>query len=130
MPPTILVVDDSPADRTLITSTLQTGGRYQIETAKSAEEALFRLARGGIDLLVTEYMMPGLDGLCLCQKAVEFDPTLRGRVLIVTAGMYGREEALAFAASTDVLTKPFATGTLLTAVEDLLSRPRSRPREE
>jgi CheY-like chemotaxis protein len=122
--PKILVVDDSPEERTLIASLLAEGGYSSIETAASGEEALRRLSRGGVDLLVTDFVMPGLDGLQLMHRALEIDPSLEGRVLIVTGGMYGRVDALAFAASTDVLTKPFHMGQLLSAVESLLARPK------
>jgi CheY-like chemotaxis protein len=124
MLPKILVVDDSPEERALIATLLAEGGYSCIETASSGEEALRRLSRGGVDLLVTDFVMPGLDGLQLAHRALEMDPSLEGRVLIVTGGMYGRVDALAFAAATDVLTKPFHMGQLLSAVESLLSRPR------
>lgn len=124
MKPSILIVDDSPEERTLIASLLDESGRYVIETAASGEEALGRLARGGIDLLVTDFVMPGLDGLQLVNKAIEIDPSLKGRVLIVTGGMFGRDDALAFAAGTHVLTKPFSMDQFIKTVESLLARPQ------
>jgi CheY-like chemotaxis protein len=124
MLPRILVVDDSHDERMLMASLLAEGGYSRIETASSGEEALSRLSKGGVDLLVTDFVMPGLDGLELMNRALEMDPGLEGRVLIVTGGMYGRIDALAFAAATDVLTKPFHMGQLLRAVEVLLARPR------
>lgn len=124
MPPKILVVDDSPEERTLIAALLAEGGYSRIETAASGEEALRRLSDGGVDLLVTDFVMPGLDGLQLMHRALEMHPSLAGRVLIVTGGMYGRIDALAFAAATDVLTKPFHMVQLLSAIESLLARPR------
>lgn len=125
--PKILVVDDSPDERMLIASQLAEGGYSRIETASSGEEALRRLSHGGVDLLVTDFVMPGLDGLQLMNRALEMDPGLEGRVLIVTGGMYGRIDALAFAAATDVLTKPFHMSQLVRAIETLLAR--SRPLE-
>ena len=124
MPPRILVVDDSDEERMLIADQLAEGGYSHIETASSGEEALHRVSEGHVDLLVTDFVMPGLDGLQLMHRALELDPRLEGRVLIVTGGMYGRIDALAFAAATDVLTKPFHMVQLLRAVETLLSRPR------
>lgn len=125
MRPHLLVVDDSPEERNLIASQLEVGGKFKIETAASGEEALQRLALGGIDLLVTDFVMPGLDGLQLASRAVEIDPSLRGRVLIVTGGMYGRIDALAFCAETQVLVKPFTMDQLVDTIENLLSLPQS-----
>lgn len=124
MRPVILIVDDSPEERTLISSILEESGRYSVETAASGEEALTRLERGGIDLLVTDFVMPGLDGLQLINRAVEIDPSLKSRMLIVTGGMYGRDDALAFATGTDVLTKPFSLDLFLKTIETLLGRPQ------
>ena len=119
----ILIVYDSPEERFLMAALLEEGGKYKIETAGSGEEALRRLRKGGIDLLVTDFVMPGLDGLQLMNEAIAVDPSLRGRILIVTGGMYGRVDALAFAAATDVLIKPFEQAELVRTIENLLSRP-------
>src|SRR4029079_12708467 len=82
MLPKILVVDDSHDERMLIANQLAEGS-YTIETASSGEEALRRLSQGGVDLLVTDFVMPGVDGLQLMNRALEMDPKLEGRVLIV-----------------------------------------------
>src|SRR3982750_3885538 len=58
---TILVVDDSPL-ATKIMSTLFTREGYDVLTAGSGEEALEHLGRVTPDLVVTDIMMPGIDG--------------------------------------------------------------------
>ena len=121
MTPKILVVDDSPAERESIAAMLRTSGRYEVETAGSGEEALGRIERGPVDLLVTDFVMPGLDGLQVVNRAIELVPSLRGRVLVVTGGMLGREDALAFALRTTVISKPFTRDQLLGTVEALLA---------
>src|SRR5438034_172357 len=103
--PRILIVDDSEEERETIASMLATCARYQVLTAAGGEEALRIIATENLDLLVTDFVMPGLDGLQLANRAVEIDPSLRGRILIVTGGMFGREDVLAFALRATVITK-------------------------
>jgi len=67
--PTVLVVDDEAFFRRLFCDTLAEEGDYQIEAVSSGEEALARLARGGIDVLVTDMVMPGICGLDLVRRA-------------------------------------------------------------
>ena len=118
---TVLIVDDSPEEREVIAAMVLASGRFEVETASTGEEALRRIERGGIDLLLTDFVMPGLDGLQLANRAVEVDPRLDGRIVIVTGGMIGREDALAFALRTTVLTKPFTLDQLLQTLESVLS---------
>ena len=58
---TILCVDDEELPRTLRKFILQKQG-YQVITATSGEEALVLLERGGIRLVLTDQMMPGMTG--------------------------------------------------------------------
>src|SRR3954468_13613220 len=73
---TILVVDDSPL-ATKIMSTLFTREGYDVLTAGSGEEALEHLGRVTPDLVVTDIMMPGIDGYELCHQ-IRVRPHLRG----------------------------------------------------
>ena len=72
---TILVVDDSPL-ATKIMSTLFTREGYNVLTAGSGEEALEQLGRVTPDLVVTDIMMPGIDGYELCHQ-IRVRPQLR-----------------------------------------------------
>lgn len=120
--PRILVAEDEPAELRLLEIVLRERGGYEVECASDGREALDAIRRGGVDLLVTDFVMPGLDGLQLANRAVEIDPALQGRILIATGAMYGREDALAFAVGAKVLVKPFTPDQLLTEVRALLTR--------
>ncbi len=65
---TILVVDDELFFRRLYAELLSEDG-YRVETVASGEEAIDRLQRGGVDLILTDMVMPGLDGLELLRLA-------------------------------------------------------------
>jgi two-component system sensor histidine kinase and response regulator WspE len=63
----ILVVDDSPLTRELLVSLLE-GVGYEIVSAADGQDALERLAREPVDMVVTDLEMPRLDGLELTQR--------------------------------------------------------------
>ena len=65
---TVLVVDDDPLVLTSTAAMLDDLG-YGVDTANSGEEALERLAAGGIDILVTVQAMPGMSGTELIDRA-------------------------------------------------------------
>jgi FixJ family two-component response regulator len=69
----VLVVDDDNNVRDLVARFLQAQG-YQTFAASSAEEALLRLGQRDLDLVITDFKMPGMNGLELAQKALAADP--------------------------------------------------------
>jgi two-component system chemotaxis sensor kinase CheA len=82
----ILVVDDSPLTRELICSLLEAVG-YQIANAADGQEALEKLAREPVDMVVTDLEMPRMDGLELTRR-LKSHATYRGLpvVIITTRG--------------------------------------------
>ena len=84
----ILVVDDEPdiAESLVDLLHLLVPGAA-VDKAPNGEQALDRLKRGGYDLLVTDFMMPGLNGVELLREAKRINPELAN--ILVTA--YGPE---------------------------------------
>lgn len=70
--PTILVVDDELFFRRLYAELLSEDG-YQVETFASGNDALGRLRRGGVDVVLTDLVMPGVDGLEFLRQARTLD---------------------------------------------------------
>ncbi|ORJ57092.1 GGDEF domain-containing response regulator [Geothermobacter hydrogeniphilus] len=66
--PTVLVVDDELFFRRLYAEILTEDG-YLVETVESGDAALGRIRQGGIDLVLTDMIMPGLDGLEVLRQA-------------------------------------------------------------
>lgn len=62
-PPRVLYVDDEQAFLDLAIRMLGPGGSIHVEGVKSAEEALQRLAEADFDVVVSDYQMPGMNGL-------------------------------------------------------------------
>ncbi|MFT3831000.1 MAG: PAS domain S-box protein [Opitutaceae bacterium] len=116
----ILVVDDEAPVRDLIRRTLTQQG-YRVSEAANGAEALVVLARAeqSVDLIVTDLLMPVMDGASLIHELHLHSPALP---LIAISGNRGdRPAAAARNAVRAVLAKPFDAATLLTAVEEALA---------
>jgi len=74
----VLVVDDEQSLRKVLAATLQREG-YEVQVASDGEEALAALDRDGADVVVTDLVMPRMDGLSLLRKVV----ASTGRTVIV-----------------------------------------------
>src|SRR5919199_3163861 len=70
MKPTILIVDDEPGVRTALSGVLRDEG-YAVEAVSSGEACLDRAIRGGIDLIVLDVWLPGMDGLATLARLRE-----------------------------------------------------------
>ncbi|WP_031496910.1 hybrid sensor histidine kinase/response regulator [Bryobacter aggregatus] len=117
---TILVVEDEGGIRALVRKILRRQG-YNVLEAAHGEEALRVMHdfNGHIDLLLTDVMMPGMNGVELSYKALEAKPSLK--VLFVSG--YTDEsllEAGQFPSGTAFLQKPFTLGSLLGKVREVL----------
>ena len=80
----ILVVDDIPANVKLLEARLQ-AEYFQVVTALNGPDALAICAEGGIDLILLDIMMPGMDGFEVCAKLKANPATVHIPVVIVTA---------------------------------------------
>jgi signal transduction histidine kinase/ActR/RegA family two-component response regulator len=117
----VLVVDDEPLVRTVVSRTL--GREHEIVTAASAREALERLARGeGFDLVLSDLQMPGQTGMDLHAELTRVAPELARRMIFLSGGAY-TEEARAFLEREGVecLEKPFDLDTLRAVVASRLA---------
>ena len=106
----VLVVDDEQSLRKVLAATLQREG-YEVQVAVDGEEALAALDRDGADVVVTDLVMPKMDGLSLLRKVVLRHPDVP--VIVVTA--HGRVDSAVEAMKAgafDFVTKPFETAEL------------------
>ena len=69
MKPTILIVDDEPGVRSALGGVLRDEG-YAVEAVASGEECLERATRGGIDLIMLDVWLPGMDGLATFARLI------------------------------------------------------------
>jgi two-component system, cell cycle response regulator len=64
----LLIVEDEPTQRLLLQRILQRAG-YEVESAADGEQALRKLAAGTFQMLLTDWDMPGMNGVTLCRRA-------------------------------------------------------------
>ena len=113
---TILIVDDEAVIRDLCMRALHD---YRVLEAANGEEALQVFERGGIDAILTDVMMPKMDGLELLKRIKEREPTL---VVIIMTGYADKELILKAlkADADDFITKPLNLLQLKSAVDKAL----------
>ena len=112
MSPTVLIVEDDPDTREMLTSFLQLEG-FQTATASNGREALDRLTDGvNADVIVLDLMMPVMDGWQFRQRQVEDARLARIPTIVVSAA--GRDRMAQISADA-YLAKPID-------IEELLSR--------
>ena len=116
----VLVVDDDPLILRIV-STILDLEEFAVATAEDATEALQFLDEAAPDIVVSDVMMPGMDGFELCRQIKAVHPALP--VILLTAReddesiRHGKE-----AGSDAYLTKPFSPLELIDAIDSLLAK--------
>ncbi|MDQ2980327.1 MAG: sigma-54 dependent transcriptional regulator, partial [Acidobacteriota bacterium] len=125
--PRILIVEDKDSLRTMLEEMLKAEG-LTVTGVGSGSQAVERLRRGDrVDLVLTDWRLPGADGLAVLDAAIALDPTLP--VLVMTA--YGSIETAVEAmkhGAEDFITKPVDPDLLRLRVGRAIER-RTRSRE-
>jgi two-component system sensor histidine kinase/response regulator len=115
-PARLLIVDDEQKQMQALCNTLCEEG-YMTSGFTSAAEALSALGKNSFDLLLTDLMMPGIDGIGLIDRALKIDPTLVGIVMTGQGTIDTAVQAMK-AGALDYILKPFK----LSAILPVLSR--------
>ncbi len=120
----ILVVDDDPQIRLLVSRFLQRQG-YSVSGAPDGHAMREIMARAPVDLVILDVMLPGESGFDLCRAA---RATTHVPIIMLTArGDESDRIAGLNVGADDYVTKPFSAGELLARVRAVLRRMRSRP---
>jgi CheY-like chemotaxis protein len=117
-PRRILVVDDATVIREVCGDLIR-GLGYQVEVVADAGAALTRLRTERFDAVVTDIVMPGMDGWQLIAAAIREQPMLRLVVMTGAAVEEDRERALAL--GIPMLQKPLKHAELRDALEEALA---------
>ncbi|SCE24680.1 PAS domain S-box-containing protein [Streptomyces sp. DvalAA-14] len=125
---TVLVAEDNADLRTYLTGLLEPG--YTVAVAADGQDALDQARRLRPDLILTDVMMPGLDGFALL-RALRADPATARIPVVFLSARAGEEAAVEglAAGADDYLAKPFSSADLLARVRSNLDLARLRNHE-
>jgi sigma-B regulation protein RsbU (phosphoserine phosphatase) len=108
----VLIVDDSRMQRKIVSNALKKWG-YEIFEASGGEEALNICATRSIDLVISDWVMPGMNGLEFCHKFRALERSDYGYFILLTSKAEAAEIAVGLdAGADDFLTKPVSFGEL------------------
>ena len=119
-PPRILVVDDETAVRSFVARALAHTG-YEVQEQEDGTGALEALARERFDLLITDIVMPGMDGIELALKVTKDYPDMA--VMLMTGYADAKQRAYGLESLIHkVITKPFTLKQICEAVDEALAK--------
>jgi CheY-like chemotaxis protein len=122
----ILVVDDNPANATLLTFLLEEEG-YQALAVSDAQQALARLESFEPVLILMDIQLPGMDGLELTRRLKANERWRNVLIVALTAyAMKGDEERARAAGCDAYISKPIDTRTLPARIAELLAVQRPK----
>ncbi|KNY31814.1 phosphate regulon transcriptional regulator PhoB [Agrobacterium genomosp. 3 str. CIP 111-78] len=122
MSPKVMIVEDEEALSVLLRYNLEAEG-YLVETIGHGEEADIVLQESVPDLLILDWMLPGVSGIELCRRLRARPNTERLPVIMLTARGEETERVRGLATGADdYLVKPFSTPELMARVRALLRR--------
>src|SRR5215207_9189789 len=122
MAPRILIVEDEESLTVVLRYNLE-GAGYAVESVARGDEAELRIAEEPPDLLLLDWMLPGVSGVELCRRIRARKGTQRLPVMMLTArGEEGDRVRGLSTGADDYIVKPFSVPELLARVGALLRR--------
>ena len=122
MSATILVVEDEPAIQTLVAACLQNAG-HQVVRADTAEEAIRKVNEILPDVVLLDWMLPGMSGIQLARRLRGDERTHDLPIIMLTARGEEHDKIAGLdAGADDYLTKPFSPRELLARIKAVLRR--------
>src|SRR4051812_22512324 len=125
--PHILIIEDSPTQARELRLILESDG-MTVETAPDGEAGLDRLAAAPFDLVLTDILLPGLDGYELCRR-LKADPRTRGTPVVLLTVLSDPWDILRGleCGADNFLTKPYDPAFLLGRLRHILAGRAGRP---
>ncbi len=122
MTATVLIVEDEADLRELIRYNLE-AEEFRVVMAESGDEAVERIRDGVPDLILLDWMLPGLSGIELCRRWRGREETARTPIIMITARGEEEERVRGLATGADdYVVKPFSMPELVARIQALLRR--------
>jgi len=122
MPATILVVEDEPSIQELIAASLQHAG-HRVLCADSAEQAAHRVNEALPDVVLLDWMLPGMSGIQYARRLRSEERTRDLPIIMLTARSEEHDRIAGLdAGADDYLSKPFSPRELLARIKAVLRR--------
>lgn len=122
MQPTILVVEDEAPLAELLKYNLEASG-YAVDVAMRGDDAETRLQERSFDLILLDWMLPGLSGIELCRRIRSRTETQTTPVIMLTArGEEGERVRGLTTGADDYVVKPFSIPELAARIQAILRR--------
>ena len=122
MPKRLLVVDDEPKLLLAVAAVLRAEG-FEVTTARHGRDALMQIAKSVPDLVVSDILMPHMDGFALARQLRSADHTKLVPIVFLTAKGDTRDRVEGFRTGVDAyLAKPFEPDELVAVIRGILDR--------
>jgi two-component system phosphate regulon response regulator PhoB len=130
MPGRILIVEDEQAIREMVCLALSQGG-YDCQEAADTNEAQQRILEGLPDLILLDWMLPGMSGIDYARKLRRDKLTQGVPVIMLTARTQEEDKVRGLdTGADDYITKPFSTRELVARIKALLRRTAPQATDE
>jgi two-component system phosphate regulon response regulator PhoB len=124
MPTSILIVEDEEPLQVLLRYNFEAEG-YRVRTTASGEEVQLLVAEEHPDLIILDWMLPGLSGIEICRRLRSRAETRRIPIIMLTARGEESERVRGLATGADdYVVKPFSVSELMARVRAILRRAR------
>lgn len=120
----ILIVEDDDSQRKILTYNIQLEG-YEVSTAVSGDEALEKFKRSIPDLVLLDWMIPGINGINFCKIIKNGKDTRHIPVLMISARTEEEDKVRGLdSGADDYVIKPYSMSELMARIRALLRRTR------
>lgn len=119
MTPSILIVDDDPMIRGLLSQAL-TLDNFHVTAAKDGLDALEQIEASRPDVLVLDVMMPKLDGLTVCRRLRSTPATADLPIILLSGQAHLSRSEMLHTGASKYLPKPVAIDVLVASIHELL----------
>ena len=122
--PTVLVVEDEPAQREVLAYNIQAEG-FQVVTAEAGDEALIAVRETPPDVIILDWMLPHVSGIEVCRQLKSAGDTARIPIIMLSARSEEIDKVRGLeTGADDYVTKPYSVAELLARLRTQLRRTR------